>query len=149
MKSYRKRRFKKTERTVESQTAEVRIPLLLRFSQLCDGRCWCGLLCVAAARWAVARARNKPWPPLLTLGSCDRQIWRIIKMKPPTDETAKSETEALLYYCSNTLVPVWKGKGKLCLGCCGKVTPSLKIPLKCDITRGRFSPTAQPPLDMF
>ena len=68
IKMYKKRGIKKKEGKVESQTAEVRIPLLLRISQLCDGRSWCGLLCVAAGRWAVAWGRNKPWPPLLTLG---------------------------------------------------------------------------------
>ena len=68
MKVYKKREFKKKERKVDPQTAEVRIPLLLRIFQLCDGRSWCGLLCVAEARWAVAWGRNKPWPPLLTLG---------------------------------------------------------------------------------
>ena len=34
--------------------------------------------------------------PIIDSGSCDRQIWRIIRMKPPTDETAKSETGGLV-----------------------------------------------------
>lgn len=36
--------------------------------------------------------------PIIDSGSCDRQVWRIIKMKLTTDQTAKSETKGLLYY---------------------------------------------------
>ena len=50
--------------------------------------------------------------PMIVSGSCDRQVWRIIKMKPPTDQTAKSETEGLLY-SSKTLALDGRGKGKL------------------------------------
>ena len=47
--------------------------------------------------------------PMIDSGSCDRQSWRIIKMKLPTGQTAaKSETKGLVLYHSgsNTLVCV-------------------------------------------
>ena len=59
--------------------------------------------------------------PMIDSGSCDRQSWRIIKMKLATGETAaKSETKGfVLYYSgSNTLVCV---EGENCVWwCCGK-----------------------------
>lgn len=43
--------------------------------------------------------------PIIDSGSCDRQIWRIIKMKPPTDETAKSETKG---FCCIIVATRWR-----------------------------------------
>ena len=64
--------------------------------------------------------------PMIDSGSCDRQIWRIIKMKPPTDQSAKSETKGLMYYCSNRLaldsLSCLCVEGENCVWCCGKVS---------------------------
>ena len=75
--------------------------------------------------------------PITDSGSCDRQIWRIIKMKLPTDQTAKSETKGL---CCSIVATRWRWiacracvvwKGKIAFGwCCGKVAlaeDSLKL----------------------
>lgn len=134
MKLYRKRAIKKEEKSVEPQTAtEVRIPLLLRISQHCDGTSWCGLLCVAGSAVGGRMGQKQTLAPMIDSGSCDRQSWRIMKMKLATGETAaKSKTKGfVLYSSSNTLVCV---EGEDCVWwCCGKggeVAPSQTIPVK-------------------
>ena len=102
MKLYRKRAIKKREEQVESQTAtEVRIPLLLRISQHCDGRPGAGCCCVAGSTLGGRMGQKQTLAPMIDSGSCDRQSWRIIKMKLATGQTAaKSETKGfvLSYY---------------------------------------------------
>ncbi len=126
MKLYRKRWIKKKERQVKSQTAEVRIPLLLRIFPTLRR----DILVRAAVRRSSTlgsrMGQKQTLAPIIDSGSCDRQIWRIIKMKPPTDQSAKSETKGLVYYCSNMLaldsLSCLCVEGEDCVWCCGKVT---------------------------
>lgn len=64
--------------------------------------------------------------PMIDSGSCDRQSWRIIKMKLPTGQTAaKSETKGLvlLYYFGRQHVGLC-GRGRIVFGgAAAKVAP--------------------------
>lgn len=53
----------------------------------------------AAVRRSSGRMGQKQTlAPMIAFGSCDRQVWRIIKVKLPTDQSAKSETEGFVVF---------------------------------------------------
>ena len=87
--------------------------------------------------------------PMIDSGSCDRQSWRIVKMKLATGQTAaKSETKGFVLYYSGRQHVGLCGKGELCLVVLRQRPPRRRF-LETVILRGPVSDsTAQPPLDI-
>ena len=87
--------------------------------------------------------------PMIDSGSCDRQSWRIIKMKLPTGQTAWPRSLRRRVLCCNILGGRQHvglcGRGEDCVwwfGAPAKVAPPplprRRFPLNCNITPARF-----------
>ena len=110
--------------------------------------CWCGLVSFAGSTVGGRMGQKQTLAPMIDSGSCDRQSWRIIKMKLPTGQTALPRSLRRRVLCCIILVDKdvgLCGRGRIVLG--GLVLRQRWLPppsltddscLNCNITPARF-----------